>query len=106
MLLYIKLNNMRKPLSDIKFGTSPFSVAALDELQTAGYQYVQVKGLTLDNHYDYVEPYFLLLVPMKELPTDPLKRDIYEPIKSELLYKWAKEKNEDPQIFIALGKAS
>jgi hypothetical protein len=43
---------------------------------------------------------------MKELPTDPLKRDIYEPIKSELLYKWAKEKNEDPQIFIALGKAS
>lgn len=59
------------------------------------------KGLTIDKHYDYVEPYVLVLVPYKELPTDPMKKDIYEPIKSELLYKWAGEENKYPQIVIA-----
>jgi hypothetical protein len=42
-----------------------------------------------------------LLVPLKELPTDPQKRDIYEPVESELLYKWAAEVNEHPRIVIA-----
>ncbi len=92
---------MRKGIAEARTATVEFSAKALDSLQSRGYKFVQVKGLTMDKHYDYVDPYFLVLVPMKELPTDPLKRDIYEPIKSELLYKWAAEKNEYPQILIA-----
>jgi hypothetical protein len=92
---------MRKGIAEARKATIEFSVKALDNLQSKGYKFVQVKGLTIDKHYDYVEPHFLILVPMKELPTDPLKRDIYEPIKSDLLYKWAAEENEYPQIVIA-----
>jgi hypothetical protein len=92
---------MRKGITDVKSGTTEFSVKALDNLQTEGYRFVQVKGLTIDKHYDYVEPHILVLVPFKELPTDPMRKDIYEPIQSELLYKWASEKNEHPEIVIA-----
>ncbi|MEP6711100.1 MAG: hypothetical protein ABJA37_01730 [Ferruginibacter sp.] len=91
---------MRKTQAEQKLGTIEFNAKALDLLQNNGYKFVQVKGLTIDRHYEYVEPHILLLVPLKELPTDPLKKDIYEPIKSELLYKWAAEKNEYPQIVI------
>jgi hypothetical protein len=94
---------MRKGEKDGKAGRLLFNVSTLDRLQKAGYRFVQVKGLTIDKHYEYVDPYFLILLPCKELPTDPSKRDIYEPIKSELLYKWATEKNEFPQIVIAEG---
>ena len=92
---------MRKGITDVKSGTIEFSVKALDSLQNEGYKFVQVKGLTIDKHYDYVEPHILVLVPFKELPTDPMQKDIYEPIRSELLYKWAAEKNEHPEIVIA-----
>lgn len=92
---------MRKGIADARTGTVEFSVQSLDKLQIDGYKFVQVKGLTMDKHYDYVEPHVLVLVPMKELPTDPFKRDIYEPIKSELLYKWASEVNEYPKIVIS-----
>ena len=92
---------MRKGTTEGKSGTIEFNAKALDSLQNSGYKFVQIKGLTIDKHYDYVEPHFLVLVPFKELPTDPLQLDIYEPIKSELLYKWANEKNEYPQIVIA-----
>ena len=88
-------------MTDVKSGTTEFSVKALDNLQNEGYKFVQVEGLTIDKDYDYVEPNVLVLVPFKELPTDPMRRDIYEPIKSELLYKWASEKNEHPEIVIA-----
>ena len=92
---------MRKGITDVKSGTIEFNVKALDKLQNEGYRFVQVKGLTIDKHYDYVEPHVLVLVPFKELPTDPMRKDIYEPIRSELLYKWASEKNEHPEIVIA-----
>lgn len=92
---------MRKGTTHVKAGTIEFSVNALDNLQNEGYKFVQVKGLTIDKHYDYVEPHVLVLVPFKELPTDPMRKDIYEPIKSELLYRWALEKNEHPEIVIA-----
>jgi hypothetical protein len=92
---------MRKGISAGRSGTIAFNVQALDKLQSMGYQFVHVIGLTADNHYDYTDPELLLLVPLKELPTDPEKRDIYEPIKSELLYKWAAEVNEHPRIVIS-----
>lgn len=92
---------MRKGVTESRLRTTEFSTMALDNLQSRGYKFVQIKGLTIDNHFDYVEPHFLILVPFKELPTDPMKMDIYEPIKSDLLYKWAAEKNEYPEILIA-----
>jgi hypothetical protein len=92
---------MRKGIAEARSATIEFNKKALDQLQSKGYKFVQVKGLTVDKHYDYVEPHFLVLVPMKELPTDPFKRDIYEPIGSDLLYQWASEKNEYPEIVIA-----
>jgi hypothetical protein len=102
--VYYSLHNsitMRKGIAEARSATIEFNKKALDQLQSKGYKFVQVKGLTVDKHYDYVEPHFLVLVPMKELPTDPLKRDIYEPIGSELLYQWANEANEYPEIVIA-----
>ena len=100
------IHAMRKGITDVKSGTIEFSVKALDSLQNEGYKFVQVKGLTIDRHYEYVEPHILVLVPFKELPTSPMQRDIYEPIKSELLYKWAAEKNEHPEIVIANSQLS
>jgi hypothetical protein len=92
---------MRKGIAEGRTGTIEFNVKALDNLQSQGYKFVQVIGITVDKHFDYTDPDFLLLVPLKELPTDPQKRDIYEPIESELLYKWAAEVNEHPRIVIA-----
>ncbi|MEO5685480.1 MAG: hypothetical protein ABIQ88_22730 [Chitinophagaceae bacterium] len=92
---------MRKGISEGRSGTIEFNAKALDNLQSRGYKFVHVIGLTADNHYDYTDPHCLLLVPLKELPTDPGKRDIYEPINSKLLYKWAGEINDHPRIVIA-----
>ena len=92
---------MRKGIIQGMAGTIPFNVKALDNLQSEGYKFVQIKGLTIDKHYDYIEPHYLLLVPLVELPSEASGKDIYEPIKSDLLYKWADEVNEHPQIVIA-----
>ena len=91
---------MRKGIADGMAGTIPFNVNALVNLVNKGYKFVQVKGLTIDKHLDYVEPYYLLLVPLMELPTETIWKDIYEPIKSELLYKWASEPDEHTQVVI------
>ena len=92
---------MKRSLKESAAGNIPFCAESLDELQDKGYKFVLVKGFTIDKHYEYVDPSILVLVPIKELPSDPMLKDIYEPIESEILYKWANEKNEYPQIFIA-----
>lgn len=91
---------MRKAAADGISGNLEFSKKTLDKLMEEGYKYVQVRGLTIDKHYDYIEPSLLVLVPLKELPVTAMKKDIYEPVNSELLYKWAGEKNENPEIVI------
>lgn len=80
---------MRKGISETKNATTQLSLKALQVLEDRGYKYVQIKGLTADKHYEYVEPYYWVLVPLKELPLDPAKRDIYEPINSDILKQWA-----------------
>ena len=62
---------------------------------------VQVKGLTADKHFDYIEPHVLILVPMKELPSEQEKKDIYEPVSSKLLQQWAAEEDEHFPIVLA-----
>lgn len=92
---------MKKGIADGMAGTIPLNVDTLNRLENKGYKFVQVKGLTIDKHFDYIEPYYLLLVPIMELPTEAMRKDIYEPIKSELLYKWASEPDEHTQVVIA-----
>jgi hypothetical protein len=82
---------MRKGIEETRNASTQLSLKALQALETKGYKYVQIKGLTSDKHYEYVEPYYWVLVPMKELPVDPAKRDIYEPIDSDILKQWAQD---------------
>ena len=86
---------MRKGIAEGKAATDEFTLAALSALEKDGYKFVQVKGFTMDNHYDYVEPHSLVLFPMRELPAEQAGKDIYEPIDSKILQQWAAEKNED-----------
>src|ERR1700712_746952 len=92
---------MRKGMEEGLSGTIPFNVASLDSLKTSGYKFVQVKGFTIDNHYEYIEPNFLVLVPLKELPSGSVNADIYEPIDSEILDGWASDTSEGLKIYIA-----
>ena len=85
---------MRKGIAEVNTPTIPLTQSALLKIEKEGFKYVQVKGLTTDKHYDYIDPHFLVLVPMKELPVDQDKKDIYEPISSELLLQWANEKQD------------
>ncbi len=92
---------MRKGITEGSVDTIPLTQNALLKMEKEGFKYFQVKGLTTDKHYDYIGPSFLVLVPMKELPADQAKKDIYEPVKSELLQQWAKEKQDYLEIVIA-----
>jgi hypothetical protein len=92
---------MRKVTAEAKFGTVVFNLKTLDTLKQMGYKYVQVKGLTVDRHYDYIEPHFLILVPFKEFSSESIDRGIYEPLESELLFQWATEVNDFTKILIA-----
>jgi len=104
VILRIVLENsfnhaMRKAINQIR-GAKELDARGLKDMEKEGYKYVQVKGLTTDKYYDYLGPRYLLLVPLKELPTDPRDKDIYEPIPSLLLEQWAKESDDHFKIVI------
>ncbi len=93
--------NMRKGVAEGRAASIEFNLKALLSLESKGFKYVQIKGFSGDMHYDYITPQMLVLVPMKELPTDPAKKDIYEPIGSKLLHQWATEDNDRIAIVIS-----
>jgi hypothetical protein len=105
---------MRKGITESSLPTTRLTLESLEKMEQAGYKYVQVKGFTSDKHYDYVEPSFLLLVPMKELPLllvpmkelpkDQQNKDIYEPLSSGLLQQWANDETAANDIVIATYK--
>ena len=95
---------MRKSLSESNGQTIPLTLKALAALEEKGFQYVQVKAFTSDRHFDYVEPSMFIMFPLRELPTDPLKKDIYEPINSELLKAWVSEDDEMTQFRISVAR--
>ena len=74
---------------------------ALQHLKDKGFQFVQVRGFTLDRRQDYLEPRILVLFPIKDLPEDPNKKDIYEPIDSKILADWADTPDDGMKIFVA-----
>jgi hypothetical protein len=93
---------MRKGIAEGQAATTPLTLTSLRKIEDQGYKYVQVKGLTADKHFDYIEPHVLILVPIKELPSEQDKKDIYEPVPSKLLQKWATEEDEHFPIMLAL----
>lgn len=91
---------MRKGITESS-STTPLTLQMLRKMENDGYKYVQVKGLTFDKHYDYVEPHFLVLVPMKELPTAQEHKDIYEPLPSKLLQQWVSDGDDALEIMVS-----
>lgn len=95
---------MRKGINEAMSGTMAYTQQTVDELDRTGYKFFQIKGLTIDKHFDYTEPYYILLVPIKALPEEQEAKDIYEPINSEIFQKWVNENNEYPKIMVAVVK--
>jgi hypothetical protein len=81
----------------------PLSFEALARLQKKGYRYLQVQGFTLDHHPEYVEPHYLMLVPIKDLSANGEKMGIYEDINSELIKEWAKTSDSKHRLEIFLA---
>jgi len=84
--------------------TTPLTMATLETLKEKGFQYVQVKGFTADKRLDYMEPRYLILIPVMALPVDPGKIEIYECINSKLLQDWASHPGEGMKVLISLNK--
>lgn len=91
---------MRKGIGESRRATAPLNPEALEELRRQGYRFVQVKALTIDNHYDYIEPSKFILVPLRALPTEPADKDIYEAIDSQLLQAWAMDNHPEVRICV------
>jgi hypothetical protein len=98
-----KGRSMKKGAVSFQAEAIKLTLEALHNLENSGYKYVQVKGLTIDQHCDYVEPHYIMLLPMKELPTAQINKDIYEPVDSDLLREWARDINETMQILISIS---
>jgi len=96
---------MRKGIADSMGAHTPLNEKSLSLLEMKGYKYVQVKGLTTDLHYDYVEPSMMILIPLKELPSDPGKKDIYAPIGSDILRQWITENDDRFEVMISARKS-
>ena len=78
------------------------TLAALDDLKQKGYQYLQIQGFTMDHHPEYIEPHYLMLVPIKSLSANNAGMDVYEEISGNTIIKWATQKpDEKLQIFLA-----
>jgi hypothetical protein len=79
------------------------TVRSLKELRARGYRYVQIMGFT-HGRPDYIEPKYFLLYPMKLLPEDQYRKEIYEPIESRILTDWANSCDEGFEVYIASRK--
>lgn len=75
---------------------------ALEKLKAKGYQYLQVQGYTMDHHPEYIEPYYMMLVPVKSLGANRSSANIYEDISAETIINWAK-RNDDESLHIYLA---
>jgi hypothetical protein len=83
--------------------TTVLTQRLLQGLKDNGYRFVLVNGLTSDNRDDYIEPRHFILLPVKELPDDPDKRGIYEPIGSSLLIEWATHPDDGIKVMVNLA---
>jgi hypothetical protein len=65
------------------------TLTRLQKLKEQGFRFVLVKGYSLNRRSDYIELNHWMLEPVVQLPEDPARKEIYEPIDSEILLEWA-----------------
>lgn len=46
-------------------------------------------------------PRYFVLIPIKEFYNDPNKKEIYEPINSEILIDWSNSSNESIEVLVS-----
>lgn len=84
--------------------TVPLTVQALKNLQIKGFQYVSVNAYTKDRRLDYMEPHYIVLVPLHQLPEERDKKGIYEPVDSPVLVDWANTPDDGIKVFVSISK--
>jgi hypothetical protein len=75
---------------------------SLQQLKDSGFRFVLIKGYTTDRRIDYTEVNYFALVPVKDLPEDPTKKEIYESINSDILMQWASFPNDGAKVIIEM----
>ena len=98
---HIMTNEMKKNFDN----HSILTMDALDRLKEKGYQYLQIQGFTMDHHPEYIEPHYMMLIPVKSLKANKASMDVYEEISGETIIKWAKQK-DDEKLHIFLANAN
>jgi len=73
---------------------------SLQHLKDCGFRFVLIKGCTRDGRVDYIELSYFSLTPVIDLPDDPNKKGIYEPIDSTILMEWASFPDEGLKVII------
>ena len=75
---------------------------SLQQLKDSGFRFVLIKGYTTDRRIDYIEVNYFTLVPVKDLPEDPNKKEIYESIDSDILMQWASFPDYGAKVIIEM----
>ena len=75
---------------------------SLQQLKDSGFRFVLIKGYTTDRRVDYIEVNYFTLAPVKDLPEDPNKKEIYESIDSEILMQWASFPDDGAKVIIEM----
>jgi hypothetical protein len=83
--------------------TTRLTPQTLQKLKDKGFRYVQIKGFTHDKRQDYMEPRYFVLIPIVDFSSDPDKKEIYEPINSEILNDWSNSSDNDIEVLITGG---
>lgn len=68
----------------------PLTEQLIQQLIKKGFRFVLIKGYTMDKRSDYMEPHYLLLVPIRELSHAEGEMEIYESLESKLLVSWGR----------------
>jgi hypothetical protein len=76
---------------------------SLQQLKDSGFRFVLIKGYTTDRRIDYMDFSYFTLEPVTKLPEDPTKKEIYEPIDSEILTEWATFPDHGAKVLIETG---
>lgn len=75
---------------------------SFQQLKDSGFRFVLIKGYTTNRRVDYNEVSYFALVPVKDLPEDPTKKEIYESIDSDILMQWASFPDDGAKVFIEM----
>jgi hypothetical protein len=75
---------------------------SLQQLKDSGFRFVLITGYTTDRRVDYIEVNYFTLVPVKDLPEDPNKKEIYESIDSDILMQWASFPDHGAKVIIEM----